>query len=462
MIERMLDGYKSLSSTTTACVVRTLNDSLRPMAYVNRGTVTGANTGINERFQGFLDNPCFRHAAIAFWTDIAAETKTEYETPRPALDEVTGQGRYAKYKPGWLWEKASKVTGGDNYLTVQLLAMCMHDDVSHVYSETLTGADASREWASRREEFMKMAEETRRLVAEQGDNQSPAQRETLNLQLELRQAYLAKNAIWEKEQKPVTRPLNPCGEKNTAVYAQGSVDPSLVLPEKIKQDIFKFQKPGVKNPTLPSKAYHFMAGAMLGCELSKCGLSGTQAGQVTATIGRGYRILALREKIKKVVAIRTNRESAMGIGIDRADYPSASEKYLKTHEYDPPAGQLPSLRQQEEDAATLYMDWYLGGTLGEVSGIRLRGPTDVNQSDYKANGAQRSTLCGYPQWTTERCRRARLTLASWDIDETWTKTQHEIGGKFGANACAKSPGGSDRLDTLCKPQAAVRPSPASR
>ena len=117
----------------------------------------------------------------------------------------------------------------------------------------------------------------------------------------------------------------------------------------------------------------------------------------------------------------------------------------------------------EMDAAALFNKWYLGSLDSSVpcTGIRLRGPKNLNQLDNPTNLPDSKNLCDIPGWNLERCAAARRKLSTWDIDFEWTQAQHEIGARFGARVCKKQKNGI--YDTkICKSKPYLEPSVAGK
>ena len=497
-------------SEKLSCSLKSMKEIIRPSAYQG-DQVGGPNAGFVAYYKEILaKNPCFTQTAQDFWKEISEENKdADSKVPKalfslttPGLMERAGEGRFAAHKPGWLWERAMKATGGNPNIAMGLIGMCGHDYDLQDLSITLSPEKSKAQY----EKMKKKHEES---IAELRSKLATLESASLEWKMLDRQIKNTQRTLDNLQERieaktPMIAKFAECPSGRSVVFANQSLDSSIDLPNELKSAIAKVQRPNGTAATLPSKTYHYMAGANIGCLLAKCGVSPETAGQLAGKAAEMYRALRLcphiktqlmsRDEITKELDISENdprfREKAldylrkkrnaswlpMQVGpTAEEDTPSSSSgrKSPKKKPVQPAMGfgMLPPSEGSEKmkalndrlivnqldsiDAAILYGKWYLGGPDGLLPCTSIRqGPADLNVPDITKDRAPHQpprpyNTCGIAGWSVERCENARFKLSSWDIDFTWTSKQQEIGAKFGASKCRPDSAGNNFDQRLC-------------
>lgn len=482
-------------SEKARCVAGEVRDLVRPAQY-SSADVGGSNQGLVSRNQDMMDsNPCFARLAQNFWGEIENQfprASREIKITKPNLTEKVGEGRFAQLEPGWLWKKAMSATGGNTNLAMDLLAVCMHDDTA----QNLKGRFSAADSAEKRKEALKSVDQK---IAEMKDRMKGL--EPNSNEFRLLENYLDELSFVQKKilknlelKASVVGSLFDCPNSSSPVFAQKSVDESMIVPAELVEDIRKAQRPDGFAETLPAKAYHFMGGASVGCALSRCGVSPEQSAFIAGQLANAYRAMRVCPHVKKALQQRDLVAAQLDLNPNDPSFPAKATELLTENfiKFIPPQdgnrGEnapaiksigklfLPMGKEYIDDAykkqvaktvkemerATLFSKLFLGGPNSPFPCTALRGgPEDLMEQDktferepHQAKPAGGS-ICGIVGWSVERCAAARKSLAEWDVDFKWTKTQHEIGAKFGATKCRSSSQGlSERLrpDKVLCPQ----------
>ena len=496
---------KVVPSEKLSCSMKALKDLVRPSAY-NGDNVGGPNEGFVAYYRELLQkNPCFAQTAQTFWKEVsefmaadpaASTVPSELSKIRtPGLMERAGQGRFANFKPGWLWERAIKASGGNPNVAMALVGICGHDYGLQDQKMTLS-PEQSEAYARSEIKHAEEQIEILRAAMSKLETSSP-EWQAADHKLSGLSAKKAMNEYLIKGKVAIEATLVKCPEGTSAAFANQSVDPSLDLPDEFKKNIAKVQRPGGDGQSLPSKSYHYMAGANIGCLLAKCGVSPETAGKLAGQVAQAYRALRLCPKIKdeirnrnavadkldispndpkfreKAIELLRERFSTFGdiaqmnlwdlYETERQGLKAAS-KFPKTFKPLPQDLSEKTLKLRERavenaldsyDAATLYSKWYFGGPDSLLPCTSIRGgPADLNEPDISKDRAPHQpprphNSCGIAGWSVERCGRARLKLSTWDIDFTWTAKQQEIGARFGAEKCRPEAEGKNFDQRLC-------------
>jgi hypothetical protein len=448
-----------LPESSAKCAIQKLSELVGAKNYEDK-EVGVANKGLDRHFQNFQwDNQCFSEIARKFWNQVnEADTYARMsDSGRPTLSERVDKGRFADKKPGWLWKKALEATNGNSTLAMTLVGMCTNDDIASEFTYYQPDSTTRSQAQTRLEEIqMEVNQERGRLKKlELVDPEFTILSQKIDLLLieakKIKEAMLFPNM-------PRVKTTWSCPGRTSGVFAQGSIDPSFELPRKLRADVIAAQgEPHrVKPTTLPSKSYHFSGGAITGCELVKCGIEPETAEKVAGLIAATYRATRLCPEIKRLQKKKIELEEQFSSKFNSPDFAKNAEKNLvdKERSYgmrDDSWEKAIILRLRNDivqvDAATLYGEWYLGGKEGlPCTHLRFGGPKAMNRS-YGTNGDRVS--CGIDGWSDDRCRNARRKLLTWDVDFDWTKTQHEIGARFGAKNCKARQDHREVVDRVC-------------
>ncbi|HEX4923500.1 MAG TPA: hypothetical protein VFV50_05420, partial [Bdellovibrionales bacterium] len=115
---------------------------VRPSAYTSLDSVGVGNTGINSHFAGLHDkSPCLGELTKRFYAQVSELDFKNYppgdKRPsrrrlegRPSLQNTTADPDHQDLKPGWAWELALRIAGGDANVAMTIIGTCGHDDTS--------------------------------------------------------------------------------------------------------------------------------------------------------------------------------------------------------------------------------------------------------------------------------------------------------------------------------------------
>jgi len=448
-----------LPESSAKCASQRLSTLVGAKNYESNN-IGSSNKGLDRHFQNFqLDNQCFSELARKFWNQVdeADWQSGKLDSGRPTLSEKTGKGRFADQKPGWLWQRALEATNGNSTLAMTLVGMCTNDDIATEYTYYQPNSTTRSDAQTRLDEIQTEVNQKRRDLKglESANPEFIILSQTIDLLLN--EAKNIKTAMLFPNMPQVEKTWS-CPGRTSSVFAQGSIDPSFQLPRTLSAEVIAAQeRPHRVKPTkLPSKSYHFSGGAITGCELVKCGLEPETAEKVAGLIAATYRATRLCPEIKRLQRKKIELEKDFNSKFNAPDFARQVEKILveKERSYGPPdslweKSVIARFRNDlvQVDAATLYGEWYLGGKEGlPCTHIRFGGPKILNRS-YDTDGSRVS--CGIDGWSDERCRNARRKLRTWDVDFDWTKTQHEIGARFGAKNCKVREDTREVVDRVC-------------
>lgn len=457
------------------CVLDTYGKIVAPQLYADIKDLGADNKGIVVHLQNLFDKyPCFRERAVGFWTQLPGYVKSK--APEALPGEVStfaaeaGQGKLKDLPPGWLWQKAMDSMDQNPKLAMELLSVCTTTLAKPTYYKDLSEEKVRRNIA--------LAQKTQGEIEAKMKNLDPKSPEYAMLEME----KSSNEAVLQYYESTGGKSQIDC--VTPQVFAAKSLSPDVDISDDLKREISRTQ--GREFKTISAKSYHLYTGAMMGCELSsKCGLTADEAALVEKTAGSAYRSIRLCETARQHLISKdlmeelldrpydksqgikagllkfTEKTGSCEKALGRLDSRSAKEvsaigKFCEAVER---IAALPQNKRAaridrwltEMDSAVLYNRWYLGG--GSVAGInipctdvRLGGPDDLKGSDAYAERpkvlgpALYASECKIPGWSRERCDAARAKLATWDIDFRWTKTQHEVGARFGATQCgSKAP-----------------------
>lgn len=422
-----------------------------------------SNYGINAYYNNLMFNhSCLQNSVRNFWNRIGEQGRISSKLPnpsqelsvRPNITEMAGSGRFSNLKPGWLWKEALKEAKGDSNLAMMFLGVCGNDDVETPWDYKIPDHEARDNLRQQRDNTKKLIEDTRREMQGKESNSDAYK-------------YLAGHIrIYEDQLKtqeetlafPTTSQVGhwKCPGRNNAAYAPGSVDETFNIPSDQVNEIVQAQRPDGKNiSTLAAKAYHFVGGALIGCELARCGLSENIAAKVAGQVAMLYRGFRLCPTIQSALKNKENMEKRINLKNSDPNFPyrvlqelsgvkddGKPDDWGATVKFKTAQWKWAENSLVEMDAAVLYSQWYLGGPAyyAPCTGIRLAGPENLNPrgdnlGSPSINSNQAANACGIAGWTGERCMNARRKLYNWDLDIKWTQSQHEIGAKFGASKC---------------------------
>lgn len=468
--------------------------------YGDTRSVGAKNAGLVSYFdQQIQSNPCFASIARRFYLTIENEDKLLQQiSRRPQIVDKAGVGPFAHRSPGWIFDRALKATGGNPNAAMTLIGLCGNDDIGVTYNLPSTKVAPS---------ILANELDPKKHVQKLMDEASDILRKTSNLSRSSEEyAFLSSQFIELREQIDFLQsgqaPGFSCPGLESSMYAPESLSKEINLPSSLIDEIKETQKTPSPNSIPPAKYYHFYASAFMGCQLAKCGISPSTAGQLQKFFASGYRALRLCPVIRNNLSFLRSIEDGLDIQYQDPRFPSAlkerllkSAKRARTNSNQPaetddlfkcqknptllfcrspiqyvPEEQLNKTIDrflQELDASMLYRRWYFGG--GSIFGydlpctdLRLSGPDKLLQDDLFENRPQHlirppGSMCNIPGWSSQRCSAARAKLATWDIDFVWTRTQHEMGARFGATQCRKQ----DINESLDKRMCGVVTSPAS-
>ena len=426
-------------------------------AYAGRDrTVEDDNTGIEGGYAKLLvTNKCFAAKFGPFWlahdaTISNASSLIADAKDRPNITEEFGRGRFSNLSPGQLWNDAMKAMNGNPNLAMALLGACTNDDHAVSYRVPVANEVLQIKVPAQRETMQLQIESLRKSLA--GVNSNSDQFALTQIKIKSLSNTLDELESYAKNKGPVSHIPIRCPEGDSKVFVQRAVDASFTLDPKLKTEIIRSQRPNGGTDTLASKAYHFVGGALIGCELAKCGIAPENAQTAAKYLAMMYRGIRLCPIIKRQLTQRDAILKKYDLEADDPSFPAKAFQYLKQT----PAktftlqgvviGELSDARAKnqisEMEAATLYSKWYLGGPDGKIPCTGIRGgPPDLLADDHTNDRTPLGSLpsggsiCQIPGWNPARCSSARKKLATWDVDFRWTEAQHETGARFGAQQC---------------------------
>ena len=261
-----------------------------------------------------------------------------------------------------------------------------------------------------------------------------------------------------------------CPNSKADFFLPGSLSKEANLNPELISKIKELQ--GNPKFTPPAKYYHIYAGAFMACKLTKKQIPLEQAVSIEKMAAKVYRGLRMCEAVKNLENYKDVFLNS--VKIKNFNDSKEIESLLFSKWQDKMSGRLKcegsglllntdcrwmdkigilKLNSAEEkiakqkiqtafsrnDAAFLYKQWYLGGN--QIAGyqtpctdIRLSGPKDLLKPENDL-----LKFISKPQgWSDERYKAATKVLATWDLDFEWTLAQHEVGARFGAEACGNS------------------------
>lgn len=461
------------------CAVDTIMNKVRPSAYRLGGPVSSSNVGLLEAGRELVkNNPCFGEIGKEFWNGIdrgpyTSSKKLSPQWGRPRLNERTGQGRFAGREPGWLWQKALLASKNQPDVAVELLALCMNDDIGTNYEAGESSLATQRFLIDRKindlEKLIEMRKPILKLFLKGSAEYAASQNVGDILQAKIKDLKEQLRTGRFKKDDLDKRNLDcPDSTESPQIFANQAVDRSFDIPEDLKERIAKVQSPRQGTAGLLAKSYHFVAGAQMACALTKCGLDSATVTKAGVVLASAYRALYLCPKIKTNLELMNKVAEEIDRSPPSPDFPARAAILLKTMKL--PADPLyivepqdPQLKAEfaarstnektkrirdllvEMDASVLYEKYYLGGPDSLIPCTAIRyGPDDLTIEDPAIAQGKRTdpaamkpagSMCAIVGWSIERCAKAREKLATWDMDFLWTAKQHELGAQFGAKVC---------------------------
>lgn len=505
-----LEFLRKLMPEKYACASKIYAQTLNLEAYQSVYHMGKTNAGISGYFEGELSqNSCFAAVAEQFVDRIKAKDDAEGNSfgMFSNLQEVSGQGRYKAYPPGWAWQQALDMTNGDRNAAMILVGLCGHEE-SPAYSYEISGKNKvllAQKDLETLEANLKEAQTNLKAVPASDSNERKAVEDYIRkIQSDMQQA---KNSI--ENINTVEKRALYCPDNQSGFIAPKSLGQAIDIPDDLKQKVRRIQRPNNTNlDSLKSKYYHVTGSALMGCQMAKCGVSPEMAARVEEQMAGAYRAIRLCGLVKTDLKNLEDLSKKIKVKVDDKKFPEKGTAYLEAElkslvaEGKEKAAQVQSLmdegfrgkdvsarlkprrcdsvsseaepllsylckaaylassgiRSEEEarqeigyllreyDSALLYRKWYLGG--GSALGV------DIPCTDIRFRGPdnleEEKPDCGMSGWSQQRCSTAVKKLATWDVDFDWTKKQHEVGSKFGASQCQKQ-NADEKLDkSFCK------------
>jgi hypothetical protein len=408
-----------------------------------------------------------------FWSDLASDKNLngsfEFKRAdgyrptdqRPRLTEAAGSGRYKELEPGWLWERALKATEGNPNDAMAILAMCANDDWAPELTWKVDGeagrSELEKEVSSENQEIADYK------AAQKGHapNSPVYQLYQSTVEYHIEQKAKILDKLVKKDYSTFAKWNCPL-HMNSPVFAPQSLDGTVDLSSDLKARIEK-----LNGRDRPAKSYHFFAGAYMGCQLAKCGMDAKQASTIAGYLAKAYRVTRLCSTLTQLYQKRTELYDKLQIEFNDPRFPKAAEDYLTAEQmkffshtkqrvsaFSVREGQVyaESLAREQAraevsrlDALQLYLKRFPGGPDSFLPCVtsRLSSAEAALAPDWHAEKptpfssktSKLGTVCNETGWSIERCDEARRRLATWDVDEEWTVTQHQTGAAFGASKC---------------------------
>lgn len=151
----------------------------------------------------------------------------------PGLSEVSGEGAFSDFSPGWLWKLALKHAAQNPAIAIELIGICGHDDVHY---HTLTNGQGTSTFSC---------------------------------------------------------PMRGM----TLFYTAQALGKDVDLDENTKNRIASIQAPQMGIGVLPSKTYHFYGGALFSCLMKEQGLSDKEIAATNSLVAKLYRVIDMRNRM---------------------------------------------------------------------------------------------------------------------------------------------------------------------
>jgi hypothetical protein len=125
-----------VSNPQQRIAIETYKEVVRPQDYANDDVAHSQNVGVVNYFADAMSGDgCFRELVKQFYSD---EKNVSYvQRPIPKIKSQISDLKDPQYKPGWLWEKALKLTGGNPNMALKIIAYCGHDDVEQTEDKSI-------------------------------------------------------------------------------------------------------------------------------------------------------------------------------------------------------------------------------------------------------------------------------------------------------------------------------------
>lgn len=448
---------------------RGLNKYFEVLGLNNYTTNVGVeNSGLARYLEKSVgQNSCFGQMAHKFYDEV----KQYDDTKKSEINEMSifqiplsarvGQRPYKETEPGWLWQKAIRMSQYDGNLAISLIAVCGHDDVMQgkfYYVESdpeIVGKIFQKIDKLRTEAELKISE-----------NNSDSE--------EVKTAIKTVDFLNEAEAK--IKKYNGIGKKLycplrvSSLYLPQSLGKDIDISDEMKAKIVEIQAPKEGATAMPAKYYHVYGAAFMACQLIQQGVSPKIAEILQMQAARGYRGLRICEITNDYVAKRSRLEKiylAKHTGeenfhefvihqviqirqqIENRQDVSDVEMLNELNNISLPMYDLQKNEEQlvaianttlaNLDASVLYRKWFLGEK--EVGGIKtpctdfgIVDPTKLVLKDEWKDFIEEKVVCE-SSWPKVACERARKLLAIWKNDFAWTIAEHKVGAKFAAKVC---------------------------
>jgi len=311
-------------------------DIINSKSYGDDIGVGAGNSGIVAFNRNTLkSNPCFSQLAEAFYTDLNNADRENFKDRnfdnetirgRPNLSVESGKPPFEHLKPGWLYDKALKYSGGDPNLAFRLLSICGHDDTAHgPINYQIDNVTPKK--VRPKEDYVEVLDRQisdQYLMLEQSDkaykkylkdkssglglsfvqypenyNHKEAMRRQRDYieQIKIFRDKVDSGKVKAGEKVRIRRNIE-CPAQNSQIYLSKALGEDADLSDEFKDKIAFIQAPNKGKSVLPSKNYHIMGSAFMACQLVSKGISPKMATTIQKMAAWAYRTIRLNSLIK--------------------------------------------------------------------------------------------------------------------------------------------------------------------
>ena len=418
--------------------------------------LVGGNTGVvNSLENTFTDkNPCTQALFFSFYTDVERldlerdkqygrtpqtnDPEFEFHTKRPTQGVIAGKGK-EKEKPGWLWDLAMQHTGGNPSLAMSLIASCGHDDMTQGFAGNITIRPDSKESLYLQDTIL----QRKKNIAFELENistwQSPGKTNRTY-------GSTPENVLRQQEKSLHSTPASQilfCPKNGSIIHVSKNLGARVDISDSLRQRLIAVSGGG-KPEKVPSKNYHIVAAAYMGCKLREAGLSEFMIKKMEQLSAWSYRTIRMNDLIGE--RNRTYDKAASAYEKQKNQKPGLSlDDFIRnTAEF---SGDTP----ESLYATHLFSQWNISGET--VGGIKLPYIDSNLRSPLNWLEEQFSSIEKFTKpdgWSDESFRRAKKITESYLLDWEWTVEQHGVGATFGAQQCTPQPEGADPEKQACR------------
>ncbi len=480
-LERMLTGMPEwLPGAGNRRAAEKMRQMIDPNAYPSfKGSAVGAGNDSMMQFQRrrLYQNPCFSELAARFYAEIGL-LDSRARSCRPNLGQVCGDGPSGplapgSMKPGWLWDRALQLAGGDSGLAMALIGVCGHDDLAQgaISVQGPSAAEFPQELVLRViDDTIEAFQRDMDAIPLQRADQREASESKLKSYRDFRSQVVEGKIRVRKPQGSVS-----CPNRTSLFYLPQSLGSDADVSQQVKDRVGRIQSPERGAAALPAKYYHVYGGALVACEGIQSGGHPAAVQEAAKKLAWAYRTVRMQDVLQSGLKGLAREEFDYGDLLARDGGPKSLEQWRKERSEPGVQSYLSGLshldparlKQEEEkkrsqieavwierDAAKIFDSMTVGTSIAGVSlhtNWRLPWQGDPVQQYLDEKSGKAPPAKAPKGWSDERFEKARLKALTYLMDWEWTVAQHEAGAAFAAKHCKpRGAGFNDLDDVACK------------